>query len=150
MLATGALRWLRSQQGNGHIAHRGSLMSYLNPLRLHFSGSFEADVSTVNNDPTHFDNDTFLPSYQERPTETEPNGWWNPRGSADWRLRGCAVTSAFLSDGSPASRSDAVRTAAVADSVVIQVEATTVICHRARSARRYGLIICWSSCRGLN
>jgi hypothetical protein len=116
MLATGALRWLRSQQGNGHIAHRGSLMSYLNPLRLHFSGSFEADVSTVNNDPTHFDNDTFLPSYQERPTETEPNGWWNPRGSADWRLRGCAVTSAFLSDGSPASRSDAVRTAAVADS----------------------------------
>ena len=27
--------------------------------------------------------------------------------------------------------------------IVIQVEATTVICHRAQSARPYGLIICW-------
>jgi len=49
-------------------------------------------------------------------TSTEANGWWNPRGSGDWRLRGCTVTSAFLRDGSPASASDPVRAAAVADS----------------------------------
>jgi hypothetical protein len=40
-------------------------------------------------------------------TSTEANGWWNPRGSGDWRLR----------DGSPASASDPVRAAAVADAI---------------------------------
>jgi hypothetical protein len=29
-------------------------MSYLNPTRVHFSGQFRADVSTVNNDDRHF------------------------------------------------------------------------------------------------
>ncbi|MGH3168544.1 MAG: hypothetical protein ACRDN0_22015, partial [Trebonia sp.] len=91
-------------------------MSYLNPLRLHFSGSFQADVSTVNNDPKHFDNATFKPEYQERQDGHHLNGWWNPRGSADWRLRGCRVTSAFMRDGSPAAAGDPVLTADVADS----------------------------------
>ena len=35
-------------------------MSYLNPTRVHFSGLFRADVSTVNNDDRHFDSATFL------------------------------------------------------------------------------------------
>jgi hypothetical protein len=91
-------------------------MSYLNPLRLHFSGSFEAAVSTVNNDPLHFDNATFKPAYQERQKGSDQNGWWNPRGTGDWRLRGCAVTSAFLRDGTPAAAADPVLIAAVADS----------------------------------
>ncbi len=30
-------------------------MSYLGYPRLHFSGRFQADPSTVNNDPAHFD-----------------------------------------------------------------------------------------------
>jgi hypothetical protein len=38
-------------------------MSYLNALRLHFAGQFQANPSTVNNDPGHFDNATFQPSY---------------------------------------------------------------------------------------
>jgi len=29
-------------------------MLYLNPLRLHFTGQFQADISTVNNGPAHF------------------------------------------------------------------------------------------------
>ena len=37
-------------------------MSYLGALRLHFAGQFQAAVSTVNNDPTHFDNATFQPA----------------------------------------------------------------------------------------
>ena len=77
-------------------------MSYLNPLRLHFSGSFQAAVPTVNNDPRHYDNANFQPSFQEEAAGTEPNGWFNPRGSGDWRLFDCAVTAAFLADGSPA------------------------------------------------
>ena len=86
-------------------------MSYLNPLRLHFSGLFEAAVSTVNNDPVHYDSARFKPSYAETWTGQAPdelNGWFNPDGSGDWRLHGCAVTSAFLPDGAaagPATRS---------------------------------------------
>ncbi len=38
-------------------------MSYLDPVRLHFAGRFQADVSTVNNDPTHYNNATFKPEY---------------------------------------------------------------------------------------
>ena len=40
-------------------------MSYLNPIRLHFSGQFQADPSTVNNDVRHFDNATFQPQFQQ-------------------------------------------------------------------------------------
>jgi hypothetical protein len=94
-------------------------VSYLNPLRLHFSGSFEAAVSTVNNDPVHYDSARFQPSYAEPSNGTAPNemnGWFNPDGSGDWKLHDCAVTSAFLADGSPASGADPVLACLVADS----------------------------------
>ncbi len=84
-------------------------MSYLNPLRLHFAGQFQANVSTVNNDPGHFDNAAFEPSYQklQGPGMNPPNGWFNPTGDAAWRLLGCKVTSAWLPSG-PASPADPV------------------------------------------
>jgi hypothetical protein len=93
-------------------------MSYLGPLRLHFAGRFQAAVSTVNNDPAHFDNATFVPADQQLqgPNFDPPNGWWNPRGDADWRLIGCAVTSAWLGDGSAAAAGDPVLSAVVGDS----------------------------------
>lgn len=91
-------------------------MSYLGPLRLHFSGSFQAAISTVNNDPVHFDNATFEPSYQEPQTDQALNGWFSPRGSGDWRLFGCLVTSAFMPDGLPVPASDPIAAAIVADS----------------------------------
>ncbi|MGA7730847.1 MAG: hypothetical protein WCD37_06200 [Chloroflexia bacterium] len=86
-------------------------MSYLNPLRLHFAGRFQAAPSTVNNDMTHFNIKTFKPEYQQR-----PGGWWNPRGDADWRLIGCEVTAAWLANGSPAAADDMVLKCLVADS----------------------------------
>jgi hypothetical protein len=46
-------------------------MSYLNVVRLAFAGTFQADVSTVNNDVRHFDNASFEPAYQ-RPFLAEP------------------------------------------------------------------------------
>ncbi|WP_263352906.1 hypothetical protein [Acidicapsa acidisoli] len=70
-------------------------MSYLNPLRLNFAGRFKAAPSTVNNDPTHFNNATFKPQYQEWGKGAN-NGWWNPSGDAVFRLIDCAVTTAFL------------------------------------------------------
>lgn len=74
-------------------------MSYLGPLRLHFAGQFQANVSTVNNDPTHFDNAAFVPSYQLMQTQGHPNGWFNPQGDAAFRLLGCNVTSAWTPTG---------------------------------------------------
>ena len=91
-------------------------MSYLNPLRLHFSGSFQAAISTVNNDPVHYDSASFQRSYQQPQRGDELNGWFSPGGSGDWRLADCVVTAAFLADGTPARNGDPVRAAIVADS----------------------------------
>jgi hypothetical protein len=93
-------------------------VSYLGPLRLHFAGRFQAAVSTVNNDPAHYDNTTFAPSDQELegPHGAPPNGWFNPRGDADWRLIGCKVTSAWLADGRPVQDGDPVLSMSIADS----------------------------------
>jgi len=74
-------------------------MAYLHSPRLVFSGQFQADPSTVNNDPTHFDNATFQPNYQDYGQGTE-NGWWNPDGTGNWRLIGCKVVSVTYRDGS--------------------------------------------------
>src|SRR5215212_7666839 len=95
----------------------GHDMSYLNSLRLHFAGSFQANVSTVNNDPGHYDNATFIPSYQQMqsPTFNPANGWFNPQGDAAWRLLGCAVTAAWTPAGAVAA-SDPVLQCIIADS----------------------------------
>ena len=74
-------------------------MSYLGFPRLHFSGRFQADPSTVNNDPEHFDDARFRARYQE-PGRGATNGWWNPGGTGAWRLRDCRVTQVFYADGS--------------------------------------------------
>jgi hypothetical protein len=74
-------------------------MSYLNTPRLTFSGQFQADPSTVNNDPTHFNNTTFEPDYQNYQTADAPNGWWNPDGTGNWRFIGCKITSVTYLDG---------------------------------------------------
>ena len=77
-------------------------MTYLNPIRLHFAGQFQADPSTVNNDIRHYDTSEFKPGWQQlQTTRANPNGWWNPDGSGSFRLVGCTVTSvAYLeSDG---------------------------------------------------
>lgn len=92
-------------------------MSYLNALRLHFAGRFQANVSTVNNDPAHFDNAAFENNYQQMqgPNMNPPNGWFNPEGDAAFRLLGCAITSAWTPAG-PAAPNDPVLGCFVADS----------------------------------
>ena len=73
-------------------------MSYLGGPRLVFAGQFQADVSTVNNDPLHFDNATFTPNDQQ-PGQGTANGWWNPTGTGAWRLIGCTVKAVVYADG---------------------------------------------------
>src|SRR5262245_51772821 len=67
-------------------------MSYLDAARLHFTGWFQADVSTINNDVRFYQNSSFVPEYQQ----LNQNGSWNPEGTAIFRLLDCAVTGAFL------------------------------------------------------
>jgi hypothetical protein len=83
-------------------------MSYLDTPRLIFSGQFQADPSTVNNDPEHFDTANFQSNYDQPgtpikfpiyPNQGMSNGWWNPTGSAAWRFRDCVVTQVFYTDG---------------------------------------------------
>ncbi|WP_143309176.1 ferritin-like domain-containing protein [Chitinophaga vietnamensis] len=73
-------------------------MSYLQFPRLEFSGQFQADPSTVNNDPYHFNTNTFQTSFQLY-GEGPSNGWWNPGGSGAWRLYGCTVQRVYYRDG---------------------------------------------------
>jgi hypothetical protein len=73
-------------------------MSYLGFPRLHFSGRFQADPSTVNNDPYHFDDAGFTPN-DKLPGAGATNGWWNPTGSGAWRLRDVTVRSVAYRDG---------------------------------------------------
>ncbi|GAB2917463.1 hypothetical protein GCM10027093_65080 [Paraburkholderia jirisanensis] len=68
-------------------------MSYLQFPRLAFTGKFQADVSTVNNDPRHFDSKTFEPEFQQFSTSSALNGWWNPTGTAILRFDSCTVKS---------------------------------------------------------
>jgi hypothetical protein len=81
-------------------------MSYLNPLRVHFAGTFTAKPSTVNNLLQHYDNAQFAqhPEWQQ----TGPGGW-NPGGDHSFTLD-CPVTAAYYADGTPAAAGDAVLT----------------------------------------
>lgn len=67
-------------------------MSYLDSPRIHFRGWFQADVSTINNDVRFFQNDSFVPAYQQ----LNSNGSWNPQGTAVFRILDCSVTGGFL------------------------------------------------------
>lgn len=82
-------------------------MSYLDTPHLVFSGKFQADPSTVNNDPEHFDTSNFRSNYDLLGAPvTLPNGqpgmsngWWNPTGSGAWRFRDCVVRQVVYGDG---------------------------------------------------
>lgn len=80
-------------------------MSYLHTPRLVFSGDFLSDVSTINNDPAKYNNDTFQPSFQTF-GKGSANGWWNPEGGAIFNLKDCVIKKAVYKDGSPVGAAD--------------------------------------------
>jgi hypothetical protein len=63
-------------------------MSYLDIPRIHISGQFFTDPSTVNNDPTHYD-----------PAVTRPSPWQEPNGQHRFQLKNCLVMSAVDANG---------------------------------------------------
>ncbi|MBB3121839.1 hypothetical protein [Pseudoduganella violacea] len=66
-------------------------MSYLDQPRLNFSGMFQADVSTINNDVTNYNNATFTPEKQKLSKDS-----WNPEGTGNFRLIDCQITGGVL------------------------------------------------------
>jgi hypothetical protein len=68
-------------------------MSYLDIPRVVFAGDFQADVSTLNNQPRNFDIETFHETSHSGPTN------WNPTGSGAFRLLHCTVRGVFDADG---------------------------------------------------
>jgi len=70
-------------------------MSYLNVPRLHFSGRFQADPSTVNNNDANWDPNTQLSN------DRTADGWvyWNPNGTHNWKLIDCVVRGAANDQG---------------------------------------------------
>ncbi|MEH3062532.1 MAG: hypothetical protein PGN33_07075 [Methylobacterium radiotolerans] len=83
-------------------------MSYLCNTRLVFSGTFQADVSTVNNDVRHYDLATWEARFQEfQKRDGTEEGWWNPIGSGAFRLIGCRIGSVHYGDGTGTDRSEA-------------------------------------------
>jgi hypothetical protein len=72
-------------------------MSYLNVPRLHFTGRFQADPSTVNNNDNNWDPATELSDDQHAP------GWvyWNPNGTHNWIVSDGSVRGAATSAAGP-------------------------------------------------
>jgi hypothetical protein len=78
-------------------------VSYLHSVRLHFAGRFRADVSTVNNNRDHFDDDNFSSSFQKPFSDAGDPSNWQPAGTGAWRLLDCEVTRHTRLDGSAAT-----------------------------------------------
>jgi len=63
-------------------------VSYLDIPRLHFSGTFIANPSTINNTPANYN-----------PAVTNPVPSWNPNGNHAWQFKNCTVRSAVDATG---------------------------------------------------
>jgi hypothetical protein len=81
-------------RGRGGKDQEGYSVSYLHPVRLHFAGSFRADVSTVNNVTARFNNATFKDQFQLPMSGAQDGSNWEPAGTGAWRLVDCHVTRA--------------------------------------------------------
>jgi hypothetical protein len=75
-------------------------MSYLNIPRLHFTGQFQADPSTVNNNDANWNRDVQLAEIHEDSSDpTNGAVYWNPNGTHNWQLFGCTVTGVANDQG---------------------------------------------------
>lgn len=76
-------------------------MSYLNVPRLHFSGRFQADPSTVNNNDSNYDPTVQLSNEPPDSTLSIDNTsvYWNPNGTHNWKFVDCTVRGAADDNG---------------------------------------------------
>ncbi len=74
-------------------------MAYLDTPTIIFTGDFQSDVSTVNNDVRHYDNASFESRFQLPQEGQNYNGWWNPDGGASFRWVDCSVVQVINAQG---------------------------------------------------
>ena len=77
-------------------------MSYLNYPRIHFSGTFKASPSTINNTPNNYD-----PLIYPSPNALDKvELYWNPRGDGGFGFEeDCVITQVDYEDGTSATSS---------------------------------------------
>ena len=75
-------------------------MSYLDLPRLHFSGRYQTDPSTINNYASNY----ALDYVTEDPSSQRLK--WNPNGSHAWAFRDCRVTRVCYADGTSTNNPD--------------------------------------------
>ena len=68
-------------------------MNYLLWPHLHFSGTYIADVSTINNNPENYNTEKVMPTNLD---ESSRN--WNPKGTGEWSVNG-VVTQVCYPNG---------------------------------------------------
>lgn len=74
-------------------------MSYLDYPRLHFSGTFQASPSTINNTPNNYS-----PEIYSKPHELDlVELYWNPLGDGSFNFEECFVTKVEYANGSYAT-----------------------------------------------
>ncbi|MFT5385503.1 MAG: hypothetical protein ACI81W_002911, partial [Saprospiraceae bacterium] len=78
-------------------------MSYLDYPRIHFSGTYQASPSTINNTPNNYN-----PLIYPTPNELEKvELYWNPRGDGGFALMDdCVVKQVDYADGTSATTSE--------------------------------------------
>jgi hypothetical protein len=77
-------------------------MSYLNTPRLNFSGRFQADPSTINNNDANFDPTVQFTEVPPNPSDpSNTSVYWNPNGTHNWIFSDCVVQTATTSAGAP-------------------------------------------------
>lgn len=74
-------------------------MSYLTLPRLHFSGQFQANPSTINNVRLNYNPEVY-PDIQDM---EQVALLWNPMGNGGFDFKGCVVTRVDYADGSSAT-----------------------------------------------
>lgn len=92
-------------------------MSYLDPPRMHFAGTFFTDPSTINNATENYD--LTIKYNNNPPTDTNPNSvWWNKNGQAFFKVPTATVKSAYGQNYQPFDKPT--------DDVIVGAQITTV------------------------
>jgi hypothetical protein len=86
-------------------------MSYLSLPRIVFAGQFQADPSTVNNDPEHFDSGTFRSNYQI-PGPGDQMAGGTHAGPAPGAFAGARSSGSFIRTGCTATTPMSIRSSA--------------------------------------
>jgi len=95
------------------LLNEEAFLSYLDPPRISFAGTFQATPSTINNSTENYAPDVQFNNNPPSPANPE-SVWWNPSGWAFFQVLSGTVNGAYLQAGMPIISGDTVIGASVA------------------------------------